>query len=104
MSDLISRQMAIDGAYEVIRRDNSGNNDVVKAMTAWVEYIRSLPSAYPEKLTDAEQRIFLAAMKREEDVCKQVDEECKYYRLPHEDSLVVICRKITRKVKNALWT
>lgn len=54
----------------------------------------------PEQLTDAEQRIFLAAMAKEEKVCKQVDDECR----PHEDSLVKICHEITRKVKGALWT
>ena len=31
-----------------------------------------LPSAQPEPLTDKEQRIFLAAMGREEKVCKEV--------------------------------
>lgn len=56
----------------------------------------------PEQLTDKEQRIFLAAMGREEKVCKQVDEECS--REPYEDSLVRICHEITRKVKGALWT
>jgi len=62
------------------------------------------PSAQPEPLTDKEQRIFLAAMGREEKVCKQVDEECRDCREPYEDSLVSVCREITRKVKGALWT
>lgn len=57
-----------------------------------------------EPLTDKEQRIFLAAMGREEKVCKQVDEECRDCREPYEDSLVSVCREITRKVKGALWT
>ena len=61
---------------------------------------KSLPSAQPEPLTDKEQRIFLAAMGREEKVCKQVDEEC---REPYEDSLVRVCHEIIRKVKGALW-
>lgn len=60
-----------------------------------------LPSAQPEQLTDKEQRIFLAAMGREEEVCKQVDEEC--CREPYEDSLVRVCHEIIRKVKAALW-
>ena len=60
----------------------------------------ALPSARPEQLTDKEQRIFLAAMGREEKVCKQVDEEC---REPYEDSLVKVCHEIIRKVKAALW-
>ena len=63
--------------------------------------VYSLPSAQPEQLTDKEQRIFLAAMGREEKVCKEVDEECS--REPYEDSLVRICHEITRKVKGALW-
>ena len=62
------------------------------------------PSAQPEPLTDIEQRIFLAAMGREEKVCKQVDEEWRYCREPYEDSLVKVCYEITRKVKGALWT
>ena len=60
-------------------------------------------SEQPEPLTDKEQRIFLAAMGREEKVCKQVDEECKDCREPYEDSLVGVCREIIRKVKAALW-
>ena len=62
-----------------------------------------LSPALPEPLTDKEQRIFLAAMEREEKVCKQVDEECRDCREPYEDSLVRICHEITRKVKGALW-
>lgn len=63
-----------------------------------------LPSAQPEPLTDKEQRIFLAAMGREEKVCKQVDEECRDCREAYEDSLVKTCHEIIRKVKGALWT
>ena len=62
-----------------------------------------LSPAQPEPLTDKEQRIFLAAMGREEKVCKQVDEECRDCREPYEDSLVRTCHEITRKVKGALW-
>ena len=61
-------------------------------------------SAQSEPLTDKEQRIFLAAMEREEEVCKQVDAESRDCREPYEDSLVGVCREITRKVKGALWT
>ena len=67
-----------------------------------VEAIRNLPSAQPEQLTDKEQRIFLAAMGREEKVCKQVDDAC--WRKQYEDSLVRTCHEIIRKVKGALWT
>ena len=62
------------------------------------------PTAQPEPLTDKEQRIFLAAMGREEKVCKQVDEECRDCREAYEDSLVKTCHEIIRKVKGALWT
>ena len=58
----------------------------------------------PEPLTDKEQRIFLAAMAREEKVCKQVDIEYRNCRESYEDSLVRTCHEITRKVKGALWT
>ena len=60
------------------------------------------PSAQPEPLTDKEQRIFLAAMGREEKVCEEVDRN--YVREPYEDSLVRVCKEIERKVKGALWT
>lgn len=56
-----------------------------------------------EQLTDKEQRIFLAAMGREEKVCKQVDEEYRDCREPYDDSLVRVCHEIIRKVKAALW-
>lgn len=51
MDDLISRQAAIDGADKIIERDTSDNNDVVKAMIAWKEWIKGLPSAQPD-ITD----------------------------------------------------
>ena len=66
--------------------------------------IEQFPAAQPEPLTDKEQRIFLAAMGREEKVCKQVDDECRNCREPYDDSLVRTCHEITRKVKGALWT
>ena len=89
MDDLISRQAAIDVASGYCHPANIADE------------LRKLPSAQPEPLTDKEQRIFLAAMDREEKVCKQVDEEC---REAYEDSLVSVCHEITRKVKGALWT
>lgn len=54
----------------------------------------------PEPLTDSEQRIFLAAIGKEKEVCKQIDAEC---RKPYKDSLIRICHEIVRKVKDALW-
>ncbi len=65
--------------------------------------IESLPSVELEPLTDKEQRIFISAMAREEKICKEVDSECRNCREPYEDSLLSICRQITRKVKDALW-
>jgi len=53
-------------------------------------------------LTDKEQRIFLAAMGREEEVCKEVDKG--HTREAYEDSLMYICKEIKRKVKETLWT
>ena len=66
-----------------------------------VTRLLSLPSAQPEQLTDKEQRIFLAAMEKEEKVCEEVDRN--YVREPYEDSLVRTCHEIIRKVKGALW-
>lgn len=48
-TDCISRREAIEGADKIIERDTSGNNDVVKAMQAWKEWIMALPSAQPEQ-------------------------------------------------------
>lgn len=64
--------------------------------------IREMLEAQPEPLTDKEQRIFLAAMGREEKICEEVDRN--YVREPYEDTLVGICREIRRKVKGALWS
>ena len=67
------------------------------------EWLRDYRALLEQKLTDQEQRIFLAAMSREEKVCKEVD--TKYpYKEPYEDSLVSVCHGIERKVKKCLWT
>lgn len=115
MDDLVSRQAAIDaianctncGDEKTLRKyvakhslDNGWTGGVLEAIDA----IKALPAAQPESLTDKEQRIFLAAMAKEEKVCKQVDEECRDCREPHDDSLVGTCHEIKRKVKGALWT
>ena len=94
MNDLISRQEAIDNLISFLQLDG---------VYAWGigECLNSLPSAQPELLTDKEQRIFLAAMGREEKVCKEVDAELTG---PYKDSLLKVCREIERKVKGALWT
>lgn len=66
------------------------------------DLIDEQPDAQPEPLTDKEQRIFLAAMGREEKVCEEVDRN--HVREPYEDSLMRVCKEIRRKVKGALWT
>lgn len=51
-----------------------------------------------EPLTYNEQLIFLSAMSREEEICKNLDKE------PDASSfLIPICKEIVRKVKAALW-
>lgn len=55
--DCISRQQAIDGADAIIAMDTSGNNDVVKAMTAWKSYVEALPSAQPERMRFVQQAV-----------------------------------------------
>lgn len=109
--DPIDRQAAIDAILhnKELYSNNFGDDPIDKYTIAIIDNdaqtIAQLPSAQPiESLTDKEQRIFLAAMGREEKVCKQVDEECRDCREPYEDSLVSVCREITRKVKDALWT
>ena len=97
---MISRQAAIDAVLDRMNVEKYGRN----AKTEEIQWaLEKVPSAQPEQLTDKEQRIFLAAMGREEEVCKQVDEECKDCREPYEDSLVGVCHEIIRKVKAALW-
>ena len=99
MSDLIDRQSVLDIL------DYAWDECGWDCEYGWVkEKIINLPTAQPEPLTDKEQRIFLAAMGREEKVCKQVDDECRDCREPYEDSLVRTCHEIIRKVKGALWT
>ena len=105
MNDLISRQAAIDAMNEVYCHiemiKNRPVNKTEQAMYLdMIGAVKSVPSAEP--LTDKEQRIFLAAMGREEKVCEEVDRN--HVREPYEDSLVRTCHEITRKVKGALWT
>lgn len=105
MDDTIYRKAAIDAIDKIFPADPM-RNDYTQGITCGAalatEYIKQLPSAQPEPLTDKEQRIFLAAMGREEKVCEEVDRN--YVREPYEDSLVRVCREIKRKVKGALWT
>lgn len=94
MNDLIDRQDAIAEFYKYPNMSWT-TLDIMNRLS-------NMPSAQLESLTDNEQRIFLAAMGREEEVCKRVDEE--YPGKPYENTLVWICKEITRKVKGALWT
>ena len=103
--DLISRQAAIEKLKRKFNETDVPDRypGIFDAIEEWLSECE-LPSAQPDPLTDKEQRIFLAAMGREEKVCKKVDEECRDCREPYEDSLVRTCHEITRKVKGALWT
>ena len=114
MSDLIDRQAAIDEIEYELEMINSALDSLTLDFIARerlqqrrgeareiLNSIQQLPSAQPEPLTDKEQRIFLAAMEREEKICKEIDEE---WQEAYEESLVEVCREIERKVKKALWT
>ena len=63
------------------------------------EQIRGCPLMDIDPLTDPEQRIFLAALGREEKVCEKVDRGH-----PEGVSLMALCAAIRRKVRGALWT
>ena len=93
--DYIERQAAIDALKDWY------DGMIISSFRGVEKVIKALPSAQPEPLTDKEQRIFLAAMGREEKVCEEVDRN--YVREPYEDSLVRVCKEIRRKVKGALW-
>ena len=71
------------------------------SMVYLIQPTADVPEKNVGKLTDKEQRIFLAAMEREEKICKEIDEE---WQEAYEESLVEVCREIERKVKKALWT
>jgi len=101
MSDLISRQKLIESLQERYKLYDWDDGGAEKAECgAIIREIFAFSSAEP--LTDAEQRIFLKAISREEEVCKIVDEEYKDegYKL----NLVHACHEIERKVKGVLWT
>lgn len=92
--DLISKQAALDA----LGKDPMGGLN-------YESILGSLPSIQTERLTDAEQRIFLKAIEREEEVCKKVDEEWgSGGEVLGEISLVHVCHEIIRKVKSTLWT
>lgn len=96
MGDLIDKQAALD--FKVSHGLNE-NGSLYVPYADVKKYLEQLPSAEP--LTDNEKRIFLAAMGREEKVCKEIDKE--YARETYEYSLMWICKEIKRKVKATLW-
>ena len=112
VGDMISRRAAIDYCYALINAENPSDpsdewnysQERINQTEVILHHLEFMPSAQPEQLTDKEQRIFLAAMGREEKVCEQVDDEYRNCREPYEDSLVRTCHEIIRKVKGALWT
>lgn len=85
-----------------INIDDFNKEDWERFKKEWGNTPITVLPAQLEPLTDKEQRIFLAAMGREEKVCEEVDRN--YVREPYEDSLVRVCKEIRRKVKGALWT
>lgn len=102
MNGLIKKNDAVEAMLQLERDDEESYGasipegfDGARA----VEALDKLPVVEP--LTDAEQRIFLAAMERELEVCKEVDNET--VREAYETSLVNVCKEIKRKVMGALW-
>ena len=85
MDELISRQAAL------------GEIKKCRFVVDAIEKISALPSAQPEPLTDSEKRLFLAAITRERQICKEIDDQFD------EHELVPACKEIERKVKGALW-
>jgi glycyl-tRNA synthetase beta subunit len=85
---------------EATANNNAYNEGFVDALEFCIATLSTMPAAKP--LTDAEKRIFLAAMERELEVCKEIDSET--VREAYEVSLVKVCKEIKRKVMGALWT
>ena len=107
MSNLNDRQAMLKHIekvrqYALMMDDMHRASIIISSMLLCEEAVIRQPSTQPEPLTDKEQRIFLAAMGREEKVCEEVDKN--YVREPYEDSLMPVCKEIIRKVKGALWT
>ena len=96
--------MTNDEAIEVLRtievcsfKDKSKKyffKDVTDAL------VMAIDALEVEPLTDREQRIFLKAMSREREICKQLDAE--YNDKNTTVSLVKVCNEIERKVKK-IW-
>lgn len=94
----MTKEEIINGLYDIKNwkcRGDAKTREILEGAIAALEQTRPL--------TDIEQRIFLAAMGREEKVCKEVDKEYEDCQDPRNNDLVKVCREITRKVKGALW-
>ena len=105
--NLVDRQAAIDELTRFITPHDNGDGTMtigILSKSSITNILNNLPPAQPEPLTDKEQRIFLSAMGREEEVCKEIDDAWRDCTEPYEDNLVRTCHEITRKVKSALWT
>lgn len=108
-TDTISRKAAIDAIVNTVSEIGLHDNSEVARYGATfrqheiIDIIEGMPSAQPEPLTGKEKMIFLAAMAKEENICKQIDDEYRDCEL-YEDSLVRACQEIERKVRGALWT
>lgn len=97
--DMVSRQRV----RSMIASWNYHLDDLIDLFKA-LDEVDELPSEkIIEPLTDIEQRIFLAAISREEKVCEKVDEELTFPKAENYIDLVPVCRSIERKVKKALW-
>lgn len=119
MNDSISRQAVINELFDMANEikmceqvafDNIDRARIGACKSMLIELrkrVAKLPTTQTdthEPLTDNEQRIFLAAMSREEKVCKDIDRAFLGLNEPDTFSLVKICKEIMRKVKGSLWT
>lgn len=86
-------------AIDVLKRNYPAScfEDLRKAVDIAITEL----SAQSKPLTTREQRIFLAAMARESEVCAEIDKVS--VRESYEDSLVHVCTEIIRKVMATLW-
>lgn len=101
----MSKYVKLDDVIQLLLEWADGYGYIENKTTTAIEELKQLPAVEP--LTDKEQRIFLAAMGRELDICRAVDRKYEDCREPYEDrykdSLVYVCQEIKRKVKRALW-
>lgn len=100
MSILIKgMDMPEDGTYAINLHIKDG-----KAVVRKIDGFGAYDAIEIPTLTDTEQRIFLKAISREEEVCRKVDAEWGEGDPECEINLVHTCHEIERKVKGVLWT